>query len=109
MSKRYDIIWAGAAENDLKEIITFIAHDNPAEALKALKRIKQKASNLITFPEKGRIVPELYEQGISLYHETIIPPWRIIYRILDTKIYVLSVLDTRQNVEDILLKRLIYQ
>jgi toxin ParE1/3/4 len=40
------------------------------------------------------------------YRELIIVPWRIIYRVAENKIYVLSVLDSRQNVEDILLKRL---
>jgi plasmid stabilization system protein ParE len=108
MSKKYDILWAGVAENDLKEIIEYIASDNPANAIKTLKKIKQKASSLYTLPERGRIVPELKDQGILLYRELIVPPWRIIYRISEMKVYVLSVLDARQNVEDILLKRLIY-
>jgi len=108
MSHKYDIIWAGVAENDLKEIIEYIAIDSPANALKALEKVKQKASSLYTLPERGRIVPELQDQGILLYRELIVPPWRIIYRISEMKVYVLSVLDARQNVEDILLKRLIY-
>jgi len=108
MSQKYDIIWAGVAENDLKEIIEYIAVDNPADALKAFKKIKQKASSLYTLPERGRIVPELQDQGVLLYRELIVPPWRIIYRISEMKVYVLSVLDARQNLEDILLKRLIY-
>jgi plasmid stabilization system protein ParE len=108
MSQKYDIIWAGVAENDLKEIIEYIATDNPANALITLKKIKQKASSLYTLPERGRIVPELKDQGILLYRELIVPPWRIIYRISEMKVYVLSVLDARQNVEDILLGRLIY-
>ena len=108
MSQKYDIIWAGVAENDLKEIIEYIATDSPANALKTLKKIKQKASSLYTLPERGRIVPELQDQGILLYRELIVPPWRIIYRISEMKVYVLSVLDARQNLEDILLKRLIY-
>jgi len=103
MSQKYDIIWAGVAENDLKEIIEYIATDSPANALKTLKKIKQKASSLY-----GRIVPELQDQGVLLYRELIVPPWRIIYRISEMKVYVLSVLDARQNLEDILLKRLIY-
>ena len=107
MSHKYDIIWAGVAENDLKEIIEYIAIDSPANALKALEKVKQKASSLYTLPERGRIVPELQDQGILLYRELIVPPWRIIYRISEMKVYVLSVLDARQNVEDILLKRLI--
>jgi len=107
MSDNYKIEWAGVAENDLKGIVEYIAKDSPVNALKILKKIKQKASSLYALPERGRIVPELQEQGIMIYRELIIPPWRIIYRISETKIYVLSVLDGRQNVEDILLKRLI--
>jgi plasmid stabilization system protein ParE len=107
MSKNYDVFWAGVAETDLTEIIEYIASDNSVIALKTLTKIKQKASRLYTFPERGRIVPELQDQGILIYRELIIPPWRIIYRISETKVYILSVLDARQNVEDILLKRLI--
>ncbi len=108
MSDNYKIEWAGVAENDLKGIIEYIAEDSPANALKILKKIKQKASSLNTLPERGRIVPELQDQDILIYRELIIPPWRIIFRISEMKVYVLSVLDARQNVEDILLKRLIY-
>ncbi|MDX2501607.1 MAG: type II toxin-antitoxin system RelE/ParE family toxin [Deltaproteobacteria bacterium] len=108
MSDNDNIEWAEVAENDLKEIIEYIAEDSPANALKILKKIKQKASSLYTLPERGRIVPELRDQGILIYRELIISPWRMIYRISEMKIYVLSVLDARQNVEDILLKRLIY-
>lgn len=108
MSGNYKIEWAEVAENDLKVIIEYIAEDSPTNALKILKKIKQKVSSLYTLPERGRIVPELQDQGISIYRELIIPPWRIIYRISEMKVYVLSVLDARRNVEDILLKRLIY-
>ncbi len=107
MSDNYKIEWAKVAENDLKGIIEYIAEDSPANALKILKKIKQKASSLFTLPERGHIVPELQDQGILIYRELIVLPWRIIYRISETKVYVLSVLDARQNVEDILLKRLI--
>jgi len=107
MSDNYSIEWADVAENDLKGIIEYIAQDSPANALKTLKKIKQKASSLYTLPERRRILPELQDQGILIYRELIIPPWRIIYRISEMKVYVLSVLDARQNVEDILLKRLI--
>ncbi len=108
MSDNYKVEWAEVAENDLKSIIEYIAEDSPVNALKILKKIKQKTPSLYTLPERGRIVPELQDQGILIYRELIIPPWRIIYRISEKKVYVLSVLDARHNVEDILLKRLIY-
>ena len=108
MTKKLDIVWAHVAENDLKEIIEYIATDSPAHALKTLNKIKQQASRLYTLPERGRIVPELKDQGILLYRELIVPPWRIMYRISEMNVYILSVFDSRQNVEDILLHRFIY-
>jgi plasmid stabilization system protein ParE len=106
MIEKYQVIWSNIAESDLKNIIEYIADDSPSNALKIFKNIKQKASTLFTFPERGRIVPELRDQGILLYRELIIPPWRILYRLSSKRVYVLSVLDSRRNIEDILLKRL---
>jgi len=106
MSKSFKVHWAGIAEEDLKNIILYIAEDSPTNARAIFNTVKEKASSLTQLPERGRIVPEIQEQGLSLYRELIIAPWRLIYRISDKKIYVLSVLDSRQNVEDILLKRL---
>lgn len=107
MKKIYDVIWSETSEKDLMGIIEYIAGDSPSNAFEIFKKIKQKTSNLYTFPDKGRIVSELQDQGIILYRELIVPPWRIIYRISEKTVYVLSVLDSRQNVEDILLRRLI--
>ena len=107
MNKKYKVIWANIAENDLANIIEYIARDNLSDAQKNLKKIKGKASSLYHSPERGRIIPELQEHGILQYRELIVPPWRIIYRISETNVYVLSVLDSRQNIEDILFKRLI--
>ena len=106
MNLEYKVIWTDTAENDLKEIIEFISIDSPRNALNILRMIKQKASDLYSLPERGRIVPELQSQGILQYREIIIPPWRLMYRITEREIYVLTVIDSRRNVEDILLARL---
>jgi len=108
MSKTYKINWANVAENDLIEIIEYISIDSPPNALKILQQINKMVSSLYSLPERGRVVPELQDQGILTYREIVIPPWRIIYRISDNDVYVLTVLDARRNVEDILLKRLAY-
>jgi len=109
MNPNYSVIWARIAENDLINIIKYIAEESPQNAIKILKKIRQKSSRLYTLPEGGRIVPELQDQGIMQYRELFISPWRLIYRISGRKIYVLSVIDSRQNVEDILLQRLVIQ
>jgi len=107
MRRKYKVLWAEVAEKDLSRIIERIAEENPINAKKVFKRIKDKTSNLYLFPERGRVVPELLEQGISKYRELAIPPWRILYRVSSKRVCVLSVLDSRRNVEDILLNRII--
>jgi plasmid stabilization system protein ParE len=107
MNKKYNVEWAAVAESDLKQIIDYIAADSPGNALHLFKKIRQKASSLYAFPERGRIVPELQGQGIHIYRELIVAPWRIIYRISDGTVFMLSVIDSRQNIEDVLLNRLL--
>ncbi len=107
MSSRYEVIWSLVAENDLKNIIEYVAEYSHVNALNVFKKIRQKASSLYNLPERGRIIPELRGHGILQYRELIISPWRVIYRISERNVYVLSILDSRQNIEDILLKRLI--
>lgn len=107
MVRKYQVAWAETAQQDLIQIIDYIAVDNPENASRILQKIKQKAAALYTMPERGRIVPELKEQGIHTYREIVIAPWRVIYRISDTVVFVLSVIDSRRNVEDILFDRYI--
>lgn len=106
MTKKYKVIWAKVASADLVEIIQYIRTDNPIAAADNLNKIKSKTSELTLFPQKGRIVPELKQQGILQYRELIIAPWRVIYRISEHHVYVLSIIDARRNIEDILLDRL---
>lgn len=44
-------------------------------------------------------------KGISQYREVVISPWRVIYRVEAARVLVVSVIDSRRNVEDILLGR----
>jgi len=106
MKKTFEVIWTNTAENDLLGIIEYIAHNSIENALSILENIKKQVSELYFSPKRCRIVPELANQGINQYRDMVIPPWRVIYRISESTVYVLSVLDSRQNIEDILLKRL---
>jgi plasmid stabilization system protein ParE len=107
MPAKYSVYWTESGERDLISIIEYIYLENPKAASENLKRIKTKVKSLNSFPEKGRIVPELKEQGVKLYRELIIPPWRAIFKLSDKNVYVMAVIDSRRNVEDILFERLI--
>ncbi len=108
MKSRYPftVVWTKAAETDLECIVDFIADDSVDVALAVFGRIRERAATLNNFPGKGRVVPELHLHGIVQYREMIVAPWRIIYRIDGNKVNVISVLDSRRNLEDLLLERL---
>lgn len=101
----YKLKWTFTAKEDLTEIIEYITLDNIEIAKMQLKKIKEQAEQIKNFPNKGRIVPELYKENITKYREAIISPWRIFYRIDKYTIYVLAIIDGRRNIEDVLMRR----
>lgn len=81
MSADYQVRWTLAAERDLTEIIEYIMQNSPATAREIFNKVKAKTESLTLLPDRGGIIPELLSQGISLYREIIIAPWRVIYRL----------------------------
>lgn len=104
--KRFRVEWSLPASKDLLNIIEYISQENKIDAaIRIFKTIKSKCKTLNQSPERGRVVPELKVYGIFSYRELIISPWRIIYRISDQKVFILAVIDSRRNIEDILIER----
>lgn len=107
MKPKFNVIWSNSAAKDLEDILLRISLDQPLNARRIFEKIKTTSSALCHFPERGRFVPELYARRILQYRELIVPPWRIIYRVVEKTVFVLTVLDSRRNIEDILLHKLI--
>ncbi|MDH5718606.1 MAG: type II toxin-antitoxin system RelE/ParE family toxin [Spirochaetia bacterium] len=104
---KFNVLWSEVAERDLISIIEYILKDNKTSAIKIYESIKKASLDLDSFTQRGRIVPELEYFFINNYREIIIKFWRIIYRIEGNNVYILAVLDSRRNIEDLLLKRLL--
>jgi len=102
----YLVRWTEIAEEDLTAIVEYIAFDNPDSAQTVFDHIRAKAEKLVSFPERGRVVPELSRYGLSQYRELLPTPWRIIYRVVENIVVVMAVFDGRRNLEDILLERI---
>ncbi|MBT3196477.1 MAG: type II toxin-antitoxin system RelE/ParE family toxin [Gammaproteobacteria bacterium] len=102
----FSVKWTATARNDLKSIIRHIAVDNLLEARRVLDRLKHKAESLSAFPERGRVTPELDAVGVYSHREVICNPWRLMYRIESNKVFVVAVLDSRRQLQDLLLRRL---
>ena len=104
---RFVVLWTGTAARDLEELIAFIAADSPAHAQRVLARLRNRAAALEAHPARGRLVPELALFGFSVWRESIVNPYRLIYRVEGDRVYVLAVLDGRRDLEDLLLGRLL--
>lgn len=105
MQYDFEVLWTKGAKRDLILIVEYIKRDNLSNAKKVFDKIKDKVSQLHHFPNRWRIVLELKEIGVNNYRELIIDRWRVIYKIVEKRIYIVSVIDSRQNIEDILFQR----
>jgi len=102
--------WTKNAKDDLVNIITRIKEDDsPNNAKKIYKKLRDKAQSSHFFPLKGRVVPELQVEGIVHYREIIVSPWRIIYKVSNDTVFIMSIIDSRQNLDDILLQKILSQ
>ncbi|WP_321778084.1 type II toxin-antitoxin system RelE/ParE family toxin [Sulfurimonas sp.] len=107
MSKTYKLQWTTNAKDDLLNIVDYIKKDSPHNANEIYLKIRAKAKISNFFPFKSRVVPELQKEGITLYREVITSPWRIIYKVGNDTVYIMAILDSRQNVEELLLQKLL--
>lgn len=107
MSETYKLKWTTNAKDDLLHIVAYIKQDSPCNANNVYETIRKKAHSSNFFPLKGRVVPELQKEGITLYREVITAPWRIIYKVGNDTVYIMAILDSRQNVEELLLQKLL--
>ncbi len=106
MKKRYKVIFSRYSEEDLIEIIEYYNSVNADFSKNLFYAIEEKVNNLKDFPELGRIVPELEEQDIVDYRELIEGNYRIIYEIQEHSIIIHAIVDSRRNLEELLIKKL---
>jgi toxin ParE1/3/4 len=71
-----------------------------------LGKLDEIIDTLAEFPERGHYLPELSALGIQDYREIFFKPYRVIYPILENKVYIYLVVDDRRNMQTLLLRRL---
>jgi toxin ParE1/3/4 len=93
-----EVNWTEQALADIQSIAEFIAKDSEKYASIQVSRFFAKGKLISSFPEAGRIVPELNQSDIR---EIILPFYRIIYRIVsDSQVDVLSVHHSSRQLTD---------
>ncbi|ASU24181.1 plasmid stabilization protein [Vibrio qinghaiensis] len=97
-----EIIWTDPALSDLNDIAEYIALENVVSAKQLVQTIFSKVERLETFPDSGRIPPEL--EHLS-YREVVINPCRVFYKQNDGKVYILFVMRAERDLRKFLLNR----
>lgn len=104
----FAVLLTNDAARDLNELYDYIAvHDSPRKADYVLEQIEKVLSTLSEFPERGVYPKELLKLGIREYREIFFKPYRIIYRVIDKKVYVLLIVDGRRDMHALLQRRLL--
>ena len=96
------------ATRDLEDICDYIdRHDAPGRAGYVLDQIDKALQSLSAHPQRGNYPKELLELGIREYRELFFRPYRIIYRVIESNVYVLVIADGRRDMQSLLQRRLL--
>jgi plasmid stabilization system protein ParE len=82
------VIWMPQAASDLELIKQYIEQDSPLYARLVAERLFNAVGQLDTFPESGRIVPEV---ATPMLRELVRGSYRIVYRLDADAVRILTV------------------
>jgi addiction module RelE/StbE family toxin len=88
------ITWSPLAAEQVRDIASYIALDKPSVAEQWIDKMFDSVEHLIDFPKSGRVVPELQ---INSIRELVQGNYRVIYKIQDNSISVLTVKSYHQQ------------
>ena len=104
---RFEVLLTEHAQRDIEELHDYIAgHDTPGDAARVLDRIAKALESLSTFPKRGSHPKELLALGIRDYRQIFFIPYRMIYRIMERRVYVYLIVDGRRDMETLLARRM---
>lgn len=87
------IVWSPLAVERVSEVALYLADDNPSAAERWVDSIFKETERLKKFPILGRVCPEVGKKEIR---EIIFGNYRIIYRVEEKEIIILTVRHGKQ-------------
>jgi toxin ParE1/3/4 len=103
-----EIIWSEDAGDELFEIISYIKYNTgKITAEKTFAKINDEVKRVSKNAAGRRIAPLLKNFGINNIHQININPWTIFYKVENNRMEIISIIDQRRNLEEILYKKII--
>lgn len=87
------VVWSPLAMDRVSEIADYIARDKPSAAVKWVNTIFSKVEQLQSYPELGRMVPEINNEQ---FRELIFGNYRIVYRMEKNQTSILTIRHGKQ-------------
>ena len=104
----FSVLLTDDAARDIEELYDYIAqHDSSRKAEALLDKVEGLFEELTELPERGSYPKELIALGIREYRQIFFKSYRIIYRIIDKKVYVMLIADGRRDMQTLLERRLL--
>ena len=105
---KYDVFLISDAEADILDIYNYVMiNDSTGKAENLLRQLKETCQSLSHFPNRGQIPPELERIGIHTYKEIHFKPYRIVYQVAESSVFIHCILDGRRSLQELLEKRLL--
>ncbi|WP_160315787.1 type II toxin-antitoxin system RelE/ParE family toxin [Mariprofundus ferrooxydans] len=106
--KRYEVRYLTSAKNDLYELLSFLSEKESTDRARlVLNRIRALCEDLASMPSRGHVPPELAEMGSRKFLELHFKPYRMIYQVTDSVVYIHLVCDGRRDMQSLLRRRLL--
>ena len=104
---RYAVFMLQEAEHDLEAIFGYIlGSGNPGTAKDMIRLIRKACDSLSQMPERGHVPPELTRTENYEYRQIIVKPYRIIYQVVESCVFIFGIIHGRRNVDEVLKQRL---
>jgi toxin ParE1/3/4 len=105
---RFQVLLTEDAVQDLDEIHDHIGrHDDADRAERVLARLEAAIEGLAANPERGSHPKELLALGIRECRQAFFKPNRMIYRVVERRVYIYLVADGRRDMQTLLARRLL--
>lgn len=96
------VVWMPQTVKDLDSIAEYISRDSLFYASSFVEKLIDAGESLNRHSQRGRIVPEKNDDRIR---ELFVSEYRIIYKVEETEVKILTIIHGRRNVKKLLSKK----
>ncbi len=108
MTPAFAVVVDPGAEDDLRSLHAWVSeHRSSEQADELLARLLDRVATLEHYPLRGSVPKELEVLGTTECRQLVLPPYRLIYYVVDTTVVVAVIADGRRDMANLLARRLL--